>query len=135
MTMHTHAHMAYTCTHMLALVHTHTCTHMHTYTCTHMHAHTCAYMYIHLHSSIFYDLAELSVQRADSSTAIEYYCEALKKKHDFTEARLALAKLHLQLGDLASCDQECVILLRMDQDNEQASLVRRGGSWVKERAI
>lgn len=74
--------------------------------------------------SIYFEMAEISNQISDVNCAIEFYCEALKMKHDFLEARLALTKLHLQQGDLTACDQECVILLRIDQDNEQAVLVR-----------
>ena len=69
-------------------------------------------------------MAEISNQISDFKVAVEFYCEALKKRHDFLEARLALAKLHLLQGDLMACDQECIIMLRVDQDNEQATLVR-----------
>lgn len=75
------------------------------------------------HYSIFFEMAKASQQLEDSSRATTYYCEALKKKHDFLEARLALARLYLAQGDVTSCDQECIILLRIDQDNEQAALV------------
>ena len=79
--------------------------------------------------SIYFDMAEINMQVSEKyiQIAIELYCEALKKQHDFVEARLALAKLHLRKGDTTACDQECVILLRVDQDNEQATLVRVGG--------
>ena len=75
---------------------------------------------------IYFDMAEVSNQLGDIKKAVDSYAEALKKKHSFLEARLALAKLYLQQGDLSSCDQECVVLLSVDQDNDEASLVREG---------
>lgn len=52
------------------------------------------------------------------------YREALTYDDNFTEARLALASLFLLKGELDLCEQECVSLLRVDPDNEKATLLR-----------
>ncbi len=52
------------------------------------------------------------------------YRDALSFDESYSEARIALAHLHLQKGELDACEQECVTLLRTDPDNERASVVR-----------
>ena len=73
--------------------------------------------------SLFFSTAEVSQELGDTKGAIENYGYALKKKRSFVAARIALAKLYLQEGNLSACDQECVSLLSVDQDNEEATLV------------
>jgi len=51
------------------------------------------------------------------------YKDALFHCETYSEARIALADLHLQRAELDACEQECVTLLRTDPDNERASLV------------
>ena len=68
-------------------------------------------------------MAELSHLIMDDKNAIRFYSEALRKKPDYTKARLALARLFLDVGEIEACDQECVTLIQMDQDNEEATLV------------
>ena len=60
------------------------------------------------------------------SEAQQLYREALTQDETYSEARLALANLFLLKGELELCEQECVSLLRIDPDNESATLVGSG---------
>ena len=68
-------------------------------------------------------MAELNEETSNTENAIVLFQEALKRKPNFIETRLALAKLYLRHGNLDACDQECISLLAMDHDNEEATLV------------
>ena len=70
-----------------------------------------------------YRLAEFYKSINDSDKSLLYYNESLKHNEGHEKARLALAKLHLQNGDLDACQSQCVTLMRMDQNNKEASLM------------
>lgn len=36
----------------------------------------------------------------------------------------SLAHLHMLTGDLEACNQRCMLILKLDKDNDQATLVR-----------
>lgn len=55
--------------------------------------------------------------------AQQYYEAALTHVPGHTMATLSLAKLHLANGDADACQQMCVALLRVDPDNEDASMI------------
>ena len=78
--------------------------------------------------------------------ASELYTEALKHRDGLPRALLALAQLHLASGELASCQQQCVALLRVDPDNQNAAIMlaqimfhqvswRRGPAWPQARCF
>ena len=68
-------------------------------------------------------MAEHNSETKDFDNAVRFYREALLHNESHSIARLALAQLHLQRGELEACDHECVTLLRTDPDNEQATVV------------
>ena len=70
------------------------------------------------------EMAEHYTQLRNHDNAVRFYREALLHHEGHSPARLALAQLHLNKGELEACDHECVTLLRTDPDNEQAAVVR-----------
>lgn len=59
----------------------------------------------------------------DEDQAIALYNEALRHDNSNVSAMLALAKLHLRSGDLERCNSQCVTILRVDEQNEEASMM------------
>ncbi|GBG28211.1 Tetratricopeptide repeat protein 21B [Hondaea fermentalgiana] len=59
----------------------------------------------------------------DEDQAIALYNEALRHDSSNVPAMLALAKLHLRSGDLERCHAQCVTTLRVDDQNEEASMM------------
>lgn len=69
-------------------------------------------------------MAEHHTGARNHTDAMRLYKEALHHDESHSEARLSLADLHLQKGELEACDHECITLLRTDPDNEHATVVR-----------
>ncbi|KAF0296468.1 Tetratricopeptide repeat protein 21B [Amphibalanus amphitrite] len=55
--------------------------------------------------------------------AIKYYQEALQHQPDDANALLALARLYMQTGDLDQCQYTCMTLLRLDKENDLATVM------------
>ena len=68
-------------------------------------------------------IAEEYRKHHDIDNASSFYNEALKHDEGNLSAMLALAKVKLNAGDVDSCQQVCVSILREDGDNEEASLM------------
>lgn len=69
-------------------------------------------------------MAGLYHQNLDIDKAIRFYRDALKHWPEYSEARTALANLFLEQGKLDDCDQECIAMIRLNEDDDQASLVK-----------
>lgn len=74
-------------------------------------------------SVLCYRLAEYyrSIHQLDKS--MQFYNESLKYNESHEKSRLALAKIHLINNDLEGCQQQCVTLMRLDPNNQEASLM------------
>ena len=59
----------------------------------------------------------------DFENAIKLYKEALQYNPEDTETLLALAKLYLQTNETELCQKTCAELLRLDKDNNGATVM------------
>jgi len=75
-------------------------------------AHLCILLALH-HENNLNDIEE----------AVSLYNEALRYDGANVQSMLALAKLHLQAGDLERCHTQCVTIMRVDEQNEQAAMM------------
>lgn len=69
------------------------------------------------------DMAELATSKREYDQAIKSYREALSYDRSHSKAMVALAKLHLLVGDLDACQLQCTRLLEIDKDNDAAFLM------------
>ncbi|MEW5313286.1 MAG: hypothetical protein WDW38_004868 [Sanguina aurantia] len=74
-------------------------------------------------ADICFDLAEHHQKTRRFDKAIELYNEALGHYEHHSRSSLALAKLQLAEGDSEGCQAQCVSLLKLDPDNEEASIM------------
>jgi len=74
-------------------------------------------------AGICFDLAEHYQKGRKFEKAIELYNEALKNSDTHSKSMLALAKMHLADGNLDACQQQCVLLLKHNPDDEEASIM------------
>jgi len=74
-------------------------------------------------AGICFDVAEHHKRMRKFDKAMEMYNEALRHCDTHSRSMLALAKLHLANGNTDACQQQCVLLLKHDPDNEEASIM------------
>ena len=55
--------------------------------------------------------------------AIAMYKEALKNDEGNVASMLALARFHLRRGELEKCQHQCMTLMRVDESNEEATMM------------
>lgn len=72
-------------------------------------------------ADLCFKVAESYAKTKDEEKAKSYYQEALKQDENHQNSRLALARLHLQKGELEECQSLCVQMSR--SHNEEASMM------------
>uniref|UniRef100_A0A8C5R7T2 Tetratricopeptide repeat domain 21B n=1 Tax=Leptobrachium leishanense TaxID=445787 RepID=A0A8C5R7T2_9ANUR len=76
-----------------------------------------------LTAEICAEIAKHSTAQRDYEKAIKYYKEALVYCETDSKVMLELAHLYLAQDDIESCQQQCSLLLKNDQDNEAATMM------------
>uniref|UniRef100_A0A914W2S6 Tetratricopeptide repeat protein 21B n=1 Tax=Plectus sambesii TaxID=2011161 RepID=A0A914W2S6_9BILA len=76
-----------------------------------------------LAANICCQLGQFHQNQREFSKAIELYKEALSYSDNDPKIMLALAHMYLATGALDECNQQCQILLKIDKDNDQATLM------------
>uniref|UniRef100_A0A8C4RW38 Tetratricopeptide repeat domain 21A n=1 Tax=Erpetoichthys calabaricus TaxID=27687 RepID=A0A8C4RW38_ERPCA len=76
-----------------------------------------------LASSLLSLMAEQCVSQKDFDSAIKHYKEALSFLEKDSKLLISLARLYLDLGDLDSCQRQCMLLLENEEKNEEAAMV------------
>lgn len=69
------------------------------------------------------EMAELASNAREYDKAINFYKEGLAYDETYLPAMLELARLYLTVDDLDSCQQQCVQLLKMDAENDDATVM------------
>ncbi|XP_059488844.1 tetratricopeptide repeat protein 21B-like isoform X2 [Neocloeon triangulifer] len=77
------------------------------------------------------NICRLMAKQGSNQEAIKYYKEALVHQPGDPETLIALAKLYLQVDDLALCQATCGQLLRSDPENEAACVMMADISFRK----
>lgn len=68
-------------------------------------------------------MAEQSIALRDNHQAISHYHEALKYTPDDIKIITALARLCMQVNNVMDCQAMCTKILKMDPNNETASVM------------
>lgn len=68
-------------------------------------------------------LAEHSILSRDNQQAIFHFKEALKHSPDDINVMTSLARLHIQANNMVECQAICSKILKIDQNNESASVM------------
>lgn len=68
-------------------------------------------------------MAEQSIALRDSHQAITHYQEALKYSQDDIKVITPLARLYLQVNNVVDCKAMCTRILKLDPNNEAASVM------------
>lgn len=68
-------------------------------------------------------MAEQSIALRDSHQAITHYQEALKYSQDDIKVITPLARLYLQVNNVVDCKAMCTKILKLDPNNEAASVM------------
>lgn len=68
-------------------------------------------------------MAEQSISLRDNQQAIIHYQEALKHSPDDLKLMTALARLFMQVNNIGDCQEMCSQILRLDANNEAASVM------------
>lgn len=68
-------------------------------------------------------MAEQSIALRDNYGAIVHYKEALKYSPDDTKIITSLARLYMQESDVTECQTMCMKILKLDPNNEAASVM------------
>ncbi|KAM4698341.1 tetratricopeptide repeat protein 21B isoform 1-T1 [Rhinophrynus dorsalis] len=76
-----------------------------------------------LAAEICAEIAKHSTAQRDYEKAIKYYKEALVYCETDNKVMMELAHLYLAQDDTNSCQQQCALLLKNDQDNEAATMM------------
>ncbi|XP_065838597.1 tetratricopeptide repeat protein 21B-like [Oscarella lobularis] len=76
-----------------------------------------------LMANICCQMADHSVEAREFDKAVLLYREALSHKDTDQKTMLALAKLFLSMDDLESCQHQCLTLLRLNKDNDAATVM------------
>ncbi|VDN38597.1 unnamed protein product [Gongylonema pulchrum] len=76
-----------------------------------------------LAAKICCQLAELHWNRRDANKAIEMYKEAISLNNTDINTMTSLANLYLSLGKLDACNTQCQLILNIDRNNDDATLV------------
>eukprot|EP00736_Rhodelphis_marinus_P011266 Rmarinus@m.19544 len=74
-------------------------------------------------AKICFTLAQYHREQHETDKAINMYNEALKHDEQHEESILALARLHLERNELELCQQQCLTLMNIDPNNEDASIM------------
>uniref|UniRef100_A0A1I8EC19 TPR_REGION domain-containing protein n=1 Tax=Wuchereria bancrofti TaxID=6293 RepID=A0A1I8EC19_WUCBA len=76
-----------------------------------------------LAAKICCQLAELHWNRRDANKAIDLYQEAIFFNNTDIKIMTALANLYLSLGKLDACNTQCQLILNIDRNNDDATLM------------
>ncbi|VDK72565.1 unnamed protein product [Litomosoides sigmodontis] len=76
-----------------------------------------------LAAKICCQLAELHWSRRDATKAIDLYQEAALLNNTDVKIMAALANLYLSLGKLDACNAQCQLILNVDRNNDDATLM------------
>ncbi|XP_062519917.1 tetratricopeptide repeat protein 21B-like isoform X2 [Corticium candelabrum] len=76
-----------------------------------------------LAGSICCQMAEHSIAIKEFDKAIQLYKDALIQNEKDDRIMLALAKLHLSLDNLDACQHQCLTMLKMNKDNDAATVM------------
>ncbi|KAM3724846.1 Tetratricopeptide repeat protein 21B [Dirofilaria immitis] len=76
-----------------------------------------------LAAKIICQLAELYWNRRDGNKAIDLYQEAIFLDNTDIKIMTALANLYLSLGKLDACNTQCQLILNIDRNNDDATLM------------
>ncbi|XP_050293241.1 tetratricopeptide repeat protein 21B-like [Anthonomus grandis grandis] len=68
-------------------------------------------------------LGEMAVAMKNNEQAVNYYKEGLHVSPNNVALLVALAKLYMQMNYLELCQQTCATILRIDPENETASVI------------
>lgn len=68
-------------------------------------------------------MAEQSISLRDNQQAIVHYHEALKYSPNDLKIMTALARLYMQVNNVTECQEMCGLLLKLDANNEAASVM------------
>ncbi|CAG9772405.1 unnamed protein product [Ceutorhynchus assimilis] len=68
-------------------------------------------------------LGEMAIAMKNNDQAINYYKDGLNVSPNNISILVALAKLYMQMNYLELCQQTCAIILRIDPENETASVI------------
>lgn len=68
-------------------------------------------------------MAEQSIALRDNYQAVVHYKEALKYSPDDTKIITSLARLNIQVNDVVECQNMCMRILKLDPNNEAASVM------------
>lgn len=68
-------------------------------------------------------MAERSLQLRDINRSINCHKEVLKYSPDDLNAMTSLARLYMQVNDINSCQAICSSILKVDTNNEAASVM------------
>ena len=74
-------------------------------------------------TKICMSLADYYAGLRQHDQALAFYNEALKHDETSERAMIAVARLHLARGELDSCQQQCMALIRVDPGNEAATMM------------
>ncbi|PAV84205.1 hypothetical protein WR25_06129 isoform F [Diploscapter pachys] len=76
-------------------------------------------------------LAELYSSKRDSGKAVELYKEALTYSETDIKIHLALANIYLATNKLQLCNQQCQVVLSIERDNDEATLMMADLLYLK----
>uniref|UniRef100_A0A7E4W4V3 Tetratricopeptide repeat protein 21B n=1 Tax=Panagrellus redivivus TaxID=6233 RepID=A0A7E4W4V3_PANRE len=68
-------------------------------------------------------LAEIYANKRDFSKATDYYKEAVELDGKDTKSMLALAHIYYTTGKIQNCNQQCLTILNVDRNNNEATLM------------
>ena len=69
-------------------------------------------------------LGQFYENRRELHKSLEFYNEASNQAPKDVKIMLNMARLHLLMGDLDECFRICNYVLRLDSDNDTATLVK-----------
>uniref|UniRef100_T1GGC8 Tetratricopeptide repeat protein 21A/21B fourth ARM domain-containing protein n=1 Tax=Megaselia scalaris TaxID=36166 RepID=T1GGC8_MEGSC len=75
-------------------------------------------------------LAEQSISLRENEQALQYYKEALKFSPEDVQILCSLGRLYMQMNLMDLCRDICSQILRIDSNNETASVMMAGGGGL-----
>lgn len=76
-------------------------------------------------------MAEQSILMRDNYQAVIHYKEALRYTPDDLKIMTPLARLHMQINNIVECQAMCSMILKLDSNNEAASVMMADLSFRK----
>lgn len=76
-------------------------------------------------------LAEQSVALRDNYQAVIHYKEALRYSPDDLKIMTPLARIHMQINNIAECQTMCSMILKIEPNHEAASVMMADLSFRK----